>query len=286
MREGRVLPVEEAVIVVTGAARGIGRACTEHFVNAGARVVAINRTWHGAEEFRAELDDTQRVLAVQADITDAAALGEICAEALHRFGTIDVIINNAALRQRNLFPPAGFATVLETADSQWEQMLAVNAIGTLKVVRAFIGPMLSKKRGSIISVGSRGDVMRPVEKGIWEGCHTNLRNQPYEASKAAMYSMSFYLAEELRPANIAVNLLFPGATRTTGSDEVAAAWRAEGFALGSPSLLRPGHVVPLADYLARRDASCGPTGMGFDAVRWNKTNGHGEPKDWLADTGS
>jgi NAD(P)-dependent dehydrogenase (short-subunit alcohol dehydrogenase family) len=105
------------------------------------------------------------------------------------------------------------------------------------------------------------------------------RNQPYDASKAALTNLSFYLAEELRPHNVAVNVVFPAGTRTTGSDEMVAGRLAQGQHVGA--LLRPEHVVPLVLHLAQQDAS-GETGKAFDAVAWNAANGHGARAAWLA----
>jgi NAD(P)-dependent dehydrogenase (short-subunit alcohol dehydrogenase family) len=92
--------------------------------------------------------------------------------------------------------------------------------------------------------------------------------------------MSFYLAEELKPHNVGVNVVFPAGTRTTGSDEMVAGRQSLGIRVGS--LLRPEHVVPLVLHLASQDAS-GDTGKAFDAVQWNMHHGHGGPDAWLAD---
>jgi NAD(P)-dependent dehydrogenase (short-subunit alcohol dehydrogenase family) len=91
--------------------------------------------------------------------------------------------------------------------------------------------------------------------------------------------MSFFLADELRSSNVAVNVVFPAATRTTGSDEMVAGRAA--FGIRVARLLRPEHVVPLVLYLATQDAR-GETGQAFDAVRWNQTHGYGGPDAWTA----
>jgi len=114
---------------------------------------------------------------------------------------------------------------------------------------------------------------------VWAGRNPALRNQSYDASKAALTNMSFYLADELKPRNVAVNVVFPAATRTTGSDEMVAGRQALGIRVGS--LLRPEHVVPLVLHLAAQDAS-GETGKAFDAVQWNLSHGHAGPDGWLA----
>ena len=260
------------VVVVTGAARGIGQACVRGFLDAGAVVAGLDRSWDGAA--------ADGVLALEADITDADALAAARDRVVARFGTVDVLVNNAALRQRDLYPPDGVRDILDTADADWERMLAVNLMGTLKTTRAFIAPMLAQGRGSVVNVGSRGSLVRPVADGVWGGGHPAYRNQPYDASKAALSSLTFYLAEEVRDRNVAVNLLFPGATDTTGSAAIIAGRRAAG--IRTPDLLRPEHVVPLALHLAGQEGATGETGLAFDALRWNRAHGLGEPGAWRA----
>jgi NAD(P)-dependent dehydrogenase (short-subunit alcohol dehydrogenase family) len=138
--------------------------------------------------------------------------------------------------------------------------------------------MRRQQSGSIVNISSNGSVTVPAGEGIWTGLHPSALNQPYDASKAALTSLSFYLAAELKPDNVAVNVVFPAGTRTTGSDELADGRRALGI---STRLLRPEHVVPLVLYLSTQDAR-GETGRAFDAARWNALHGYGSPDEWLA----
>jgi NAD(P)-dependent dehydrogenase (short-subunit alcohol dehydrogenase family) len=246
------------VVVVTGGARGMGRAYVEALRGAGARVAALDRAW-------SEIDAPQGVLALACDVMHVDQVEAARTEVLERFGTVDVLINNAAMRQRDLFPPHGSSTVLAASDRDWQAMLDMNVVGVVRVTRCFVEPMLRQRRGSIINISSRGSSLA--------------RNQPYAASKAALTDLSVSLAQELREYGIAVNVVIPGGTRTTGSDEMVAGRQA----LGQPmaALLRPEHVVPLVLYLAQQDAS-GDTGQAFDAVDWNARHGHGARDAWLA----
>src|SRR5436305_537 len=108
--------MRDRVVVITGAARGMGRAYTRAFVERGARVVAADRSWLGADDFRAELETSGAALVVECDITDRDAIGRAYTETLQRFGTVDVLINNAAMRQRDFYPVAGASAVLDTVD--------------------------------------------------------------------------------------------------------------------------------------------------------------------------
>ena len=251
----------DAVVVITGAARGMGQAYVQAFAERGARVVGLDRSWAGAEP-------AGNVLQLTCDVTNIGDIAAAYQTTMDRFGRVDVLINNAAMRQRDLYPPHGAAAVLETSDSDWRRMFDVNVFGVLNVIREFVRPMLQQRRGSIINISSGGSVGRAseTEPGVWLGRNPAFRNEPYDASKAALTNMSFYLAEELKAYNIAVNVVFPAGTRTTGSDEMVAGREALGIRVAP--LLPPEHVVPLVLHLAAQDAS-GLTGRAIDAVVWN-----------------
>jgi NAD(P)-dependent dehydrogenase (short-subunit alcohol dehydrogenase family) len=265
------------VTVITGAARGIGRAATERFVEAGSHVVALDRSWEGEEPFAAVLTASGRATVASVDISDDAAVAAIALGVLADHGRVDVLINNAARRQRDLFPPEGITTVLETTAADWRSMFDVNVLGTLAMVHAFVPAMVARGRGSVINVGTRGSVLLQAEPGIWRGGHPTFRNQPYDATKAAMCSLTCYLAEEVREAGVAVNVVFPGPTYTTGSDAIVAARREQG--IDARPFLRPDHLAPLLLHLATETAA-GDSGLVIDSLEWNRTHGHGDTDQW------
>ena len=254
------------VAVITGAARGIGRALTEGFLDEGATVVAIDRSWDGVEELRDEWQGSRSVMAATFDITDRAEVESVAADVLERFGTVDVLVNNVGLRMRDLYPETWRVTVLESTDADWEASFAVHVLGTLGVIRAFVPPMLAKRRGSIVNIGSVDSL--------------TIQNSPYASTKAALTSVSRYLAEELRGQNIAVNVALPGGTMSTGSQEHLNADPAQGLPTGQ--LLRPAHVLPLVLHFAEQDAS-GDTGQALSAVEWNASHDLGGAEVWRAD---
>lgn len=253
------------VALVTGAGRGIGRACTEAFLAEGATVVAGDRAWKGVEAFRHQLGSLEAAVVAEFDITEPAQVASVAALVRERFGALDVLVNNAGLRQRELYPPSGAVTVLGTTNGDWQAMFHVNVLGTLNVTRELVPLMLARGRGSIINIGS--------------GDNPRYRNGPYAASKAALASLTRYLAEELREHNVAANVLRPAGTMTTGSAETADALAAIGIA--TRQLLRPEHVVPLALHLATQDSS-GDTGQVLEAAAWNHEHGFGSADAWLA----
>ena len=107
----------------------------------------------------------------------------------------------------------------------------------------------------------------------------NSREMPYMSSKAALATLSFYLADEVKEHNVAVNIIIPGHTRTTGFDEQNRARMAAGSTRQGPQPMVPEHVAPLVQYLASQDAS-GLTGKMFDTMLWNIEHGLGGHETW------
>jgi NAD(P)-dependent dehydrogenase (short-subunit alcohol dehydrogenase family) len=273
--------MKDKVVVITGAARGMGRAYVQAFLTAGAKVVATDRSWAGAKTPPTELTGNgKNILTADMDVTDGAQIDKAYAAAIERFGTIDALINNAALRQRDLFPPTGRITTLETKDTDWEKSFAVNVFGVLKVTRRFIRPMIEKRRGSVVNTVSSG-ILNHSHGGAYAALRPNSREMPYMSSKAALATMSFYLADEVKEHNVAVNIVVPGHTRTTGFDDQNRARLAQGARPG-PIPVVPEHMVPLVLQLAAQDANS-MTGKMFDVMVWNVEHGLGGHARW-ADT--
>jgi NAD(P)-dependent dehydrogenase (short-subunit alcohol dehydrogenase family) len=273
--------LKDRVVVVTGGARGMGAAYTRAFLAAGAKVVATDRSWSDTAPPGAELTaNGKNFLVADMDVTDDAQIDRALKATLDKFGTVDVLVNNAAMRQRDLFPPTGRVTTLETKDSDWERSFAVNVFGALKVTRRFIKPMIEKRRGSIINAVSSG-ILHHSHGGSYTALRPNSREMPYQSGKAALATMSFYLADEVKEHNVAVNIVVPGHTRTTGFDEQNRARLALGTKPG-PLPVVPEHMLPLVLHLAAQDAS-GLTGRMFDVLVWNAEHGLGGQEKW-ADT--
>ncbi len=274
--------LDGSVAVVTGAARGIGRALSQALLEAGASLVAADNEWRGAEATRREYEQSGRALIVTFDLNNAQTVVRARDQAMDRFGRVDILVNNAALRMRALFPPAGLATVLDAKDSDWDAMHRVIVVGTLTVTRAFVPAMrVSGKGGSIVTIGSAGSL--PITHdgdGTWRASRVAPKNQPYDAAKAALASLSFSLAGELKPDGIAVNFVWPGGTMTTRSEEMRAARIAAGVDGGR--FLRPEHVVPPVLYLARQRGADAKTATALDAPLWNARHGFGERDKWVA----
>jgi len=276
------MAVKDLVVLVTGAARGMGREYVRGFLHAGAKVIATDLSWAPtgvSNDDTASLDELQgneHVLTEVMDITIDSHVRRVYQAAMDRFGTVDVIVNNAGLRQRDLYPPHGSVTTLETAVGDWQKMFDTHVFGTLRVIKQFTLPMLAKRRGSLINVSSGG----------YNASRPDSREMPYQAAKGALVTMTLYLAHELKPHNIAANVLLPGHTRSTGSDEqevlrreIRARTAAPGAPIRRSLRLNPDHVVPLALFLAAQDAS-GVTGQTISALQWNEEHGFGGTDRW------
>lgn len=272
------MSLADKVVLVTGAARGMGREYVRGFRKAGARVIATDLTWEptGAsgdhERFLEEVGNSPDVLAEYMDITIDSHVKRVFTKSVDRFGTIDVIVNNAGMRQRDLYPPHGSVTTLETEVGDWQRMFDTHVFGALRVIKTFVAPMLAHGRGSIVSVGSGG----------YAAARPESREMPYQAAKAALTTMTLYLAHELKPNNIAANVVLPGHTRSTGSDEQEKERRLirERAGIRRRALrVVPEHVVPLVLFLAEQDA-LGVTGQVINALQWNEEHGFGGTDRW------
>ncbi len=270
------MTLEGKVVVITGAARGMGRAYTHGFLDEGCRVVCGDLSWSGdgAEETQAVVEAAGG-LAVELDITRDDHIEAAFAATMERFGTVDVLLNNAGMRQRHLIPPHGIGKVLDVPPEDWRRMFDVNVFGTLAMIRTFVQPMLEKRAGSIINVSTTGTDPR------WYRPHS--REQPYMASKSALTNLSIYLANEIAEYNVAVNVLFPPHAATTGTKEQDIIRKEHGIMAAGAVPLVPEAVVPLAKFFAAQTASTGVTGKVIYAADWNLEHGLGGPDKWLSE---
>ncbi len=182
------------IVLVTGAARGIGRATAEAFATAGARVALLDRDGPTltvvAEAISKTGDD---VLALGADVSRSSDVDRAVAECVARFGALDVLVPNAGI---------SFARAIdEYSNDEWNQILAVNLNGAFYTVRAAV-PYLKQRRGSIVFVSSMTGLV-----GQRQGA-------AYDASKGALIAMTRSLALELAGDGVRVNCVCPAGVDT------------------------------------------------------------------------
>ena len=110
--------VQGRVVVITGGARGIGQAMGERLLQAGARLAAADKTWVGADAWRGRLE-TAGGLALEFDVTNDAGLDSAYDAVMSSFGTVDFLVNNAALVSETLFPPTGRVKTLDVCSTDY-----------------------------------------------------------------------------------------------------------------------------------------------------------------------
>lgn len=273
--------VTDQVVVITGGARGIGKVLAQGLMEAGAKVVCADLTWNGSEDFRAELGSSGRGLGLEMDVTDEESVRAAYSAVMDQFGRIDTLINNAGLVSETLFAPKGHVPTLETTDQDWQRMFGVNVFGTVRVIQTFVPAMLDQRAGSIVNVVSSGVLMESVGGGYF-AARPWTAEMPYQASKAALATMTFYLAEELKRTGVAVNAFMPGHTRASWFDDTARAVSSEGrvYALRP---MAPQHVLPLVLFLAGQAApESGEPASGrlYHVPDWNYDHGYGGLQSW------
>lgn len=257
------------VAVITGAGRGIGRALALGLLAEGCRVCALDRAWGTSDDAEPDVgaDLESRGAHVEAvDVTDVAAVRRAFDATIARFGTVDILVNNAAMRMRDI-NPARYTEVLATTEDDWRRMLDVNVIGPFRMIKAFAVPMRERGSGVIINISSSsGDRGMPGDN-------------PYGASKAALTNLSQSLAAELAPSSIAVVVVNPWITRTTGYDEQNALHPIE-LPPDIGPVLRPDSVVPVVVWAAKQGMRV--TGEVVSVREWLLEHGQGPLERWAA----
>src|SRR5262245_57659898 len=138
--------LEGRVCVITGAARGIGRALAERLLAAGARVVLSDRDDEALGRAHKEFPQGSAVVAVTADVTSGASMAYLAGEADRRLGPIDVWINNAGLARHR--------AIADYSEDEIDSMLAVNLKGTILGSQAALRAMAPRRRGHIVNIVS------------------------------------------------------------------------------------------------------------------------------------
>jgi 3-oxoacyl-[acyl-carrier protein] reductase len=183
------------VAIVTGAGRGIGRATALELAQMGADIVVAELDREGAERTAAEVKGLgRRVSFVRTDVTSRDDLKAMAERARAEFGRIDILVNNAGIYRA--------AAPLDVTEEHWDAIMNVNAKAVFFASQAVLPTMVAQKRGAIISLASMA------------GKIGNRNNLPYNASKAAVISMTKSLALAHAADGIRVNCVCPGFVET------------------------------------------------------------------------
>ncbi|MFB0835013.1 SDR family NAD(P)-dependent oxidoreductase [Arthrobacter halodurans] len=195
----------DRIVLVTGAARGIGRAVAEAFAAAGDTVAVHYGTRRAEAESTVAALPGEGHLAVGGDLSDPGRVRDLVDEVVRRAGRIDVLVNNAAAR---MSPHAVADTGYEEWQATWRSTLDVNLVGAANLSYCFARHLMGRRTGGrIVNVGSRGA----------------FRGEPdhpaYGASKAALHALGQSLAVSLAPHGIAVASVAPGFVETERNED-------------------------------------------------------------------
>ena len=200
-----LLDLNDKVALVTGAARGIGKAIAHRLAEAGARVVVCDMNAEGARETAGEIEaQGGHALPVTADLAKVDEIRTLVDTAVSTYGGIDVLVNNAALR--------GWATWDTLTEEEWDRFMAVNTRAVFFTAQAVAKQMISQGRGGAIVNITSTAAAHPVRWKV-----------DYNTAKAGVAQMTKSLAMELGEHMIRVNSIGPGGTNTQGGPGAIAA---------------------------------------------------------------
>jgi 3-oxoacyl-[acyl-carrier protein] reductase len=233
----RSAPLEDRVALVTGGAKGIGRAIAFRLAEDGARVAIVDVADSGADTAQEIEQATGRATAfVKADISQDAEAKTAVVEVEAALGPVDILVNNAGITRDNL--------AVLMSESDWDAVLTVNLKGAFLMSRAVLRGMIKRREGSIISISSV-----VARRG-------NAGQVNYSAAKAGLIGLTKSLAREVASRNVRVNAVAPGYIET----EMTAALdeKARTALIGQIPLGRIGTPDAVADavaFLAGKSAS-------------------------------
>ncbi len=247
----------DRVAIVTGAARGIGKATALALARSGAHVAAVDVDQAAVEATAGAVAALGRkALALVEDVGELASIDRMARRVVDAFGQIDILVNNAGVTRR--------AYIMDLTEEDWDRIMRVNGKGVFFCLQRVAREMMERRSGVIVNIASIAG------KG-----YAGTSNAIYAASKGAVISLTRIAALQLAPHNINVNAICPGTTITALSEaNVEARARAEGLTvdemkrrrnaaipLGRPN--DPEDIAALAVFLASPGAR-NITGQAFN----------------------
>lgn len=227
-------------VLVTGGTRGIGRAVSQAFAAAGARVAMVYRDRKADAKATLAALPGQGHVILQGDLGDPEAVQGLVTEAIATLEGLDILVNNAGI---GIYHPIDSTTYADWQDA-WQKTLAVNLLGPANVCYCVAQHMIEKGSGRIVNVSSRGAFRgEPIKPA-------------YGASKAAINSLTQSLATALGPHNISVSAVAPGFVDTELAAERLASPEGDEIRAQSPfnRVARPEEVAHAVLFLASEGA--------------------------------
>lgn len=194
--------LKDKVAIITGGAKGLGKAFAERFAREGAKVIVADIDFNTAKVVSDSISSKGGLaMPVQVDISDEQSVNEMVKRTIEKFNRIDILVNNAAIMLRFLDKP--FKPFYEYTVKDFDKVMSVNVRGTWLCCKAVAPYMIKQGRGKIVNMASSA-----AFSGVpfpWVA---------YNTSKGAILSFTKTIARELGPHNINVNAVAPGMTHT------------------------------------------------------------------------
>ena len=193
--------LEKRVVLITGAAGGIGTSLASLFAQEGADLILWDIVEPSSVLLARIKNFSREVIFQKVDITRTEEVEEAIKKSQERFGKLDILINNAGITRDNL--------IFRMAEEEWERVIEINLKGTFNCIRAATKFMMRQKYGKIINIAS---VI---------GLVGNIGQSNYAASKAGMLGLTKSVARELARFKINVNAIAPGYIKTTMTERLS-----------------------------------------------------------------
>lgn len=228
---GHMPMLEGQIAVITGAAQGLGYAIAERFVAEGARVVLGDLNLEATQTAAATLGGDDVAVAVRCDVSSAAEVQALVDTAVERFGTLDIMVNNAGITRD--------ATMRKMTEDDFDKVITVHLKGTWNGLRAASAIMRENQRGSIINMSSISGKVGMIGQ-------TN-----YSAAKAGIVGMTKAAAKELAYLGVRVNAIAPGLIRSAMTEAMPQRiWDSKVAEVPMGRAGEPGEVASVALFLA------------------------------------
>jgi 3-oxoacyl-[acyl-carrier protein] reductase len=232
------MKLKDRVGMITGAARGIGKAIALTFVREGAKVALVDVDKEMLENLKNEIEEKKgEAITVPCDITKSAEVKAVVEQVQKAFGRIDILVNNAGIIRRG--------TIETVTEEDWDRVMEVNLKGTFLCSRAVVEIMKKQRYGKIVNVSSIAGKMGDITSA-----------PGYGPSKAGIDALTKTLARQLAPYGINVNAVSPHAIETEMSAQWSEGRRKEIIASIPLSRLgRPEDVAEAVLFLSSDEAS-------------------------------
>jgi NAD(P)-dependent dehydrogenase (short-subunit alcohol dehydrogenase family) len=190
----------DKVVVITGAATGIGRATAGKLAAMGSRLVIADLNGAKAEEAAAGIRAAKgQAIGLRCDVSSDSEVAALAKAVAGQFGDVDVLINNASM------PPIA-GNIDDIPFASWENALQVNVLGYVRMIRAVLPAMLARGSGYIVNTASSLAILPDPPTRF---------QVPYTTTKGAQLGMSYAMAHALRPRGVRVSVFCPGITATS-----------------------------------------------------------------------